>query len=79
MEHKYRSEHWLIKQGKPRITLNKKKFFKKKNDSFIIPVGTTHRIENFYKKPVKIMEAQIGPILKETDIIRYEDIYGRVK
>ena len=78
-KHKYRSEHWLIKQGKPRITLNKKKFFKKKNDSVIIPVGTTHRIENFYKKPVKIMEAQIGSILKETDIIRYEDIYGRVK
>ena len=28
--------------------------------------------------PVKIMEAQTGPILKETDIIRYKDIYGRI-
>ena len=30
------------------------------------------------KKIVKIMEAQIGSILKETDIVRYEDIYGRI-
>ena len=31
------------------------------------------------KKSLKIMEAQIGKILKETDIIRYEDVYGRIK
>ena len=31
------------------------------------------------KKIVKIMEVQIGSILKESDIIRYEDIYGRAK
>ena len=29
-------------------------------------------------KSVKIMEAQLGSLLKETDIVRYEDIYGRV-
>ena len=33
-----------------------------------------HRIENPYKKPVKIIEAQLGSILKETDIVRYQDI-----
>ena len=32
-----------------------------------------------YKKPVKIIEAQVGSILKETDIVRYQDVYGRVK
>jgi len=77
-KHHYRSEHWMVTQGKPRITVNKKKFFKKENDSIFIPVGTVHRIENLYKKPVKIMEAQTGPVLKETDIVRYKDIYGRV-
>ena len=30
-------------------------------------------------KPVKIIEAQVGSILKETDIVRFEDVYGRVK
>jgi len=77
-KHHYRSEHWMVTQGKPKITLNKKKFFKKVNDSLFIPAGSVHRIENLYKKPVKIMEAQTGPILKETDIVRYKDIYGRV-
>ncbi len=77
-KHYHRSEHWMVTQGQPRITLNKKKFFKKKNDSIFIPVGTIHRIENLYKIPVKIMEAQTGPILKESDIVRYKDIYGRV-
>ena len=78
-KHHHRSEHWMVTQGKPRITVNKKKFFKKENDSIFIPAGTIHRIENLYKKPVKIMEAQIGPILKESDIVRYKDIYGRVR
>ena len=77
-KHHHRSEHWMVTQGKPRITVNKKKFFKKENDSIFIPVGTIHRIENLYKKPVKIMEAQTGPILKETDIVRYKDVYGRL-
>ena len=43
---------------------------------YLIKDGDT--IENIFKKPVKIMEVQMGPILKETDIIRYRDIYGRV-
>jgi mannose-6-phosphate isomerase-like protein (cupin superfamily) len=38
-----------------------------------------HRIQKPGKKPVKIIEAQVGSILSETDIVRYQDIYGRVK
>ena len=78
-KHHHRSEHWMVIQGKPKITINKKKFFKKENDSIFVPSGTIHRIENLYKKPVKIMEAQIGNVLKESDIVRYKDVYGRVK
>ena len=43
-----------------------------------MPLGANHKIENPNKKPVKIIEAQVGSILKETDIVRYQDIYGRV-
>ena len=78
-KHHHRSEHWMITQGKPKITINRKKFFKKENDSVIIPAGSVHRIENLYKKPVKIIEVQTGPILKESDIVRFQDIYGRIK
>ena len=78
-KHHHRSEHWLVTQGKPLITINKDKFNKKVSESVFIPQGAIHRIENPYKEPVKILEIQTGSILKETDIVRYQDIYGRVK
>ena len=78
-KHHHRSEHWMITDGKPEITINKNKFFKKPDESVFIPTGAIHRIENHFKKIVKIIEVQTGPILKETDIVRYKDIYGRIK
>ncbi len=77
-KHHHRSEHWLITQGKPLITLNKKKLSKSVNQSIYIPKGAIHRIENPFKINVKILEIQKGSILKETDIVRFDDIYGRV-
>ncbi len=76
-KHFYRSEHWVITKGCPKITLNKKFFSKKPNETIFIPKGAIHRIQNSSKTKVKIMEAQLGSILKESDIIRYKDIYGR--
>ena len=78
-KHFHRSEHWTITSGKPKITINKKIFFKTTNESVFVPKGSIHRIENIYKKPVKIIEVQTGVILKESDIVRYKDIYGRIK
>jgi len=78
-KHYHRAEHWTVTNGKPRITVGNKFFFKNKNESIFIPKGAIHRIENIYTTPVKIIEAQLGSTLKETDIIRYQDIYGRVK
>ena len=78
-KHKYRSEHWTVASGKARITINQNKFLKVMGDTVFIKRGSIHRIENKFSKPVKIMEVQIGSILKESDIIRYKDIYGRVK
>ena len=78
-KHHHRSEHWTITSGRPKITVGKKVFFKNIHESVFIPKGSIHRIENIYIKPVKIVEAQLGNVLKETDIIRYKDVYGRVK
>ena len=78
-KHYHRSEHWLITEGKPKITINKKTFIRKPNETVFIPKGAIHRIQNEFKKPVKIIEVQLGSILKETDIVRYKDVYGRVK
>jgi len=76
-KHFHRAEHWFISQGSPKITLNKKIFIKKINETIFIPLGSVHRIENPNNEPVKIIEAQVGTILKETDIVRFQDIYGR--
>tara|TARA_B100000963_G_scaffold356030_1_gene375393 strand:+ start:38 stop:1237 length:1200 start_codon:yes stop_codon:yes gene_type:complete len=78
-KHKYRSEYWLIFEGKPEITLGSKIIKPSLNDLVFVPKGSVHRIRNRFKQPVKIIEAQIGKILKETDITRLEDIYGRIK
>jgi len=77
-KHLHRSERWTIISGRPKITINKNKFFKNQNETAFVPKGATHRIENIFNKPVQIVEVQTGSILKESDIIRYKDIYGRV-
>ena len=76
-KHFFRSEHWVIIKGNPKITLNKKLFSKKPKETIFIPKGAIHRIQNPNKKKVKIMEVQLGSVLKESDIVRYEDVYGR--
>ena len=77
-KHYHRSEHWVIIDGKPKVTLNNKIYKLKNWRLYFYSVGSIHRIENTFKKKVKIIEAQIGSILKETDIVRYKDIYGRI-
>jgi len=77
-KHFHRSEHWVITKGVPKITLNKKFFLKKPFETIFIPKGSIHRIQNITNYTIKIMEAQLGSILKESDIVRYEDVYGRV-
>jgi mannose-6-phosphate isomerase-like protein (cupin superfamily) len=77
-KHHHRAEHWLVTKGKPLITLNNDKFKMSPNEHIFIPLEAIHRIQNHGKVPVKIIEAQVGSILKETDIVRYEDVYGRV-
>ena len=77
-KHNYRSEHWVVTQGIPKITLNNKFFSRKPKETIFIPKGAVHRIQNPGRTTVRIMEAQLGSVLKETDIIRYKDIYGRV-
>jgi len=77
-KHKYRSENWVVVQGKANVTLNKKNISLNKSDSIFIPQGAVHRIENRQKSILIIIEVQTGSYLGEDDIIRIKDIYGRV-
>ena len=75
--HKQRSEHWVVVEGKAKVTINNKIKNISKNQSVYVPLGVIHRIENTTKNPLVLIEVQIGSYLGEDDIIRYEDIYAR--
>jgi len=47
------------------------------NESAYIPIGSTHRIENCGKVPLKVIEVQVGEYLGEDDIVRIEDDWNR--
>jgi len=77
--HNFRSEHWVILSGIARVTLEDKVFMLKAGSSIDIPVKAVHSLANPYDSELKIIEVQKGDKLVEEDIIRYKDIYGRVK
>jgi mannose-6-phosphate isomerase-like protein (cupin superfamily) len=75
--HKFRDEHWTIVRGTGRITIGDQELDKGYNESVFIPRGTVHRIENRTDAPVEFIEVQTGDALREDDIERLEDAYGR--
>lgn len=76
--HNHRSEHWIVVQGSAKVTNGEKILHMKANESTYIPIGNKHRLENMGKTLLILIEVQCGDYLGEDDIIRYEDIYGRV-
>ena len=76
--HNKRSEHWVIVEGEGVVTLGSKEIKVKKDDSVYIPVQEKHRMSNFTNEKVVFIKVQNGDYLGEDDIVRYEDIYGRV-
>jgi mannose-1-phosphate guanylyltransferase/mannose-6-phosphate isomerase len=78
MHHK-RAEHWVVVRGTATVTNGEQTFTLEKGESTYIPLGVTHGLENINNEPLEIIEVQSGTYLGEDDIIRFEDIYGRVK
>ncbi|MFK5978120.1 MAG: mannose-1-phosphate guanylyltransferase/mannose-6-phosphate isomerase [Rhizobiaceae bacterium] len=77
--HHHRSEHWTIVRGVAEVTLDEDVLTLKPDESVYIPLGAVHRISNPGTEPVHLIEVQIGSYLGEDDIVRIEDIYGRVE
>lgn len=76
-KHERRSEHWVVAQGAPTLTVGKTTKDYEPNQAVYIPKTELHRIENLTDSPCVIVEIQIGDYLGEDDIIRVEDLYGR--
>ena len=75
--HKYRSEHWIVVEGKATVTQNDKEIELDANESTYIPVGMIHALENKEKTKLILIEIQTGTYFGEDDIERFDDIYGR--
>ena len=76
--HNHRSEHWVVLEGKAKVVLEGKELILSPGHSIDIPVKSIHSLQNPYDEDLKIVEVQKGDLLIEEDIIRYEDMYGRV-
>lgn len=76
--HHHRDEHWIIVKGTATVTVGDKVLIKKENESIFIPRETAHRIANDTTAPMEFIEVQTGNELREDDIVRLEDAYGRV-
>jgi mannose-1-phosphate guanylyltransferase len=75
--HQHRDEHWVMVVGNGQVQKGEEKFVLHSNESIYIPAGTRHRIANNDIQDIVFIEIQMGEQLREDDIIRYEDIYGR--
>lgn len=77
--HHHRAEHWVVVKGTARVTCGEETFSLHENESTYIPVGAVHRLENPGSIPLEVIEIQSGGYLGEDDIVRFEDVYDRVR
>lgn len=77
-KHFHRAEHWIVVQGTALITKGDEEMMLKEDQSTYIPLGVNHRLENPGKIPLELIEVQTGSYLGEDDIVRFDDVYGRV-
>jgi mannose-1-phosphate guanylyltransferase/mannose-6-phosphate isomerase len=77
-KHHRRSEHWTVVQGTARVRVGEREFLLQRNESTFIPMDTLHRLENPTDADIHLIEVQCGDYFGEDDIVRLEDVYGRV-
>lgn len=81
--HKKRDEHWVVISGSAVVDTQIHKGEELINlrlaagESIDIPRRTKHRLENAGSDVLQVVEVSTGDYLKEDDIERFEDIYGR--
>ena len=75
--HAHRAEHWVVVEGRARVTLGADTRILEPNESIYVPQGAVHRLENPGEDPIVLIEVQTGDYLGEDDIIRYDDVYAR--
>ena len=76
--HNHRAEHWVVAVGTATVVKGEKVLTLSAGECVDLAVGEKHSLQNLSDGEVEIIELQKGDILSEDDIVRYEDMYGRV-
>ena len=76
--HHHRSEHWIVVSGMAKVVNGELDLLIATNESTYIPAGHKHRLENPGVVNLVMIEVQSGEYLGEDDIVRFQDVYGRV-
>jgi mannose-1-phosphate guanylyltransferase/mannose-6-phosphate isomerase len=76
--HHKRAEHWVVVSGTATAFNGEEVLTLGEGQSTYIPIGVRHSLENRTDEPLEIIEVQSGVYLGEDDIVRFEDIYGRL-
>lgn len=75
--HRHRIEQWTVVSGLAQVTRNAETFDLTAGKSVSIGPGDVHRVANPGDADMIFIEVQTGAELREDDIERLEDSYGR--
>ncbi len=75
--HQHRAEQWTVVAGTARVTRNTETIDLLPGESIGIGLGDIHRVANPGDHDVVLIEVQTGRELREDDIERLQDRYGR--
>ena len=77
--HHHRSEHWIVVSGMAVVVNDDLTMMLATNESTYIRAGHRHRLQNPGVIDLVMIEVQSGDYVGEDDIVRIEDVYGRVE
>jgi mannose-6-phosphate isomerase len=75
--HHQRDELWVVLDPGAQVELDDKVLHPKPEEKLFIPREMVHRLSSTGEDPVRILEISFGEF-DEDDIVRLEDVYGRV-
>jgi mannose-1-phosphate guanylyltransferase/mannose-6-phosphate isomerase len=75
--HHWRDELWVVLDSGAQVELGDRVLRPEKGERIFIPRGTAHRLSSVGREPVRVLEVSFGKF-DEEDIVRLEDVYGRV-
>ncbi|MGQ9653865.1 MAG: mannose-1-phosphate guanylyltransferase/mannose-6-phosphate isomerase [Thermodesulfobacteriota bacterium] len=75
--HQHRTEDWVVASGTALVTVDGQILEVRQGGHIRIPVGSAHRVENRGPGMLRLIEIQTGGCLREDDVVRLQDDYGR--